>query len=331
MTHDASKPDHWPAADTTVAASVVAERPFRALPGHALPQKLGAAVEAAFHMASEAVFFLTTDLRIVTANRSAVGGSGYRLDELQGLRIDDVFHGGDVDRAIQVGLEQLLRHGNDDDTVLATHRDKDGALRRARIKLRLVRDEETPLLVAVVSDFDNRRRPKFGAAREAHRDHLTGLSNRAALDRRLRRAERLARRHGSRFALLFVDVDGFKSVNDIHGHRAGDRVLRSIARQLRAGVRPGDFAARYGGDEFVVLIERLVDDAEVERIRARLCTELSVSATHSGERLTVTVSVGAAVSQGATSAMDLLDAADQAMYRAKFERFASVPDQLRRA
>jgi diguanylate cyclase (GGDEF)-like protein len=155
----------------------------------------------------------------------------------------------------------------------------------------------------------------------------------AAVTGKLRRAERLARCCGSQFALLFIDVDGFKQVNDTFGHRAGDQALRTIAHQLRACVRPEDFIAWYGGDEFVVLMENPLDDTEVERICARLRSGLLVPITPAGKRLTMTASIGAAVSggRGAISARDLLDVADQGMYHEKTARFAKMPARPRRA
>jgi diguanylate cyclase (GGDEF)-like protein len=150
-------------------------------------------------------------------------------------------------------------------------------------------------------------------------DPLTGLPNRV---RFLRRLEELIahRQEGERVAVLFLDLDGFKPVNDRYGHAAGDHVLRCVAERVRHAIRASDLAARLGGDEFVVALPLAAGQLEcsVDRVRAALAKVIAEPIGFSGQVLRVTASVGAAVCPDqAASAAELMHAADQSMYRAK--------------
>lgn len=161
-------------------------------------------------------------------------------------------------------------------------------------------------------------------AREADRarhdaliDHLTGLYNRRWFTYALDHEIHVAQRHHSPLALLMIDVDGLKQVNDSHGHLTGDAMLRRIAERLRATLRATDAAARVGGDEFLVLLPR-TDEAGARLAAERLRTTLSASpATVEDHVLPVSVSIGAGVWQPHWTADQLIEAADRAMYAAK--------------
>jgi diguanylate cyclase (GGDEF)-like protein/PAS domain S-box-containing protein len=151
----------------------------------------------------------------------------------------------------------------------------------------------------------------------AHFDALTGLMNRTMLNDHLERAISESQRHGRTVALLFIDLDGFKSINDMHSHAAGDLVLKAIAGRLKDTVRREDFVARLGGDEFVaVLVNTSVDDAE--RIAKRILAEIATPIISGELTLQLKASVGISLypNDGVT-AIALLQQADLAMYRAK--------------
>ncbi len=156
-------------------------------------------------------------------------------------------------------------------------------------------------------------------ARQAAHDPLTGLPNRGQGVRLIRNALSRAQRSGEVIGLLFVDLDGFKQVNDTLGHRAGDEVLRAAAERMQVGVRSGDTVARLGGDEFVVLLEPLDVDASAVDVANRLVSALSAPLIlTSGREVTVGASIGVAISQDAdTDPERLLHEADVAVYRAK--------------
>ncbi|MGH9153321.1 MAG: putative bifunctional diguanylate cyclase/phosphodiesterase [Acidimicrobiales bacterium] len=149
-------------------------------------------------------------------------------------------------------------------------------------------------------------------------DPLTGLANRALLAQRLEHAGARALRSGSATGVLFVDLDRFKSVNDTHGHRAGDRLLVAVAERLGALVRPSDTLARLAGDEFVVLCEDLDHPSRVEALAARIHTALSAPFSLGDTEVAVTASVGVAFAGRANDIPErLVHDADAAMYQAK--------------
>jgi diguanylate cyclase (GGDEF)-like protein len=163
----------------------------------------------------------------------------------------------------------------------------------------------------------------------AHHDPLTGLPNRRALLDRARQCMALAQRQGSQFALLFVDIDGFKPINDQWGHDVGDLLLQSLKRKLTQTVRETDVVARLGGDEFVVLLTDIPDRERVAALAAKLIEVLSQPCELREHTMAVGASVGIALyPRDASDVDELLAKADQAMYSAKragrrIYRFAS--------
>lgn len=153
----------------------------------------------------------------------------------------------------------------------------------------------------------------------ALRDHLTGLPNRVLLEDRLALAEaRAAREPGYRFAVLLLDLDGFKAVNDTFGHAAGDVLLIEVARRLSTLLRRTDTVARLGGDEFVVLIDGLMTPDAYQRVCDAIQKTVAEPIDIDGRTVTVGVSIGVAVSgDGTTDSDHLLREADAAMYQAK--------------
>ncbi len=149
----------------------------------------------------------------------------------------------------------------------------------------------------------------------AFHDPLTHLPNRALFMDRFERALARSERQGCKVAVLFVDLDDFKLVNDPLGHEAGDRLLVAVAGRLRASLRSADTAARLGGDEFTVLVE---DVEEAVRVAERILDELRIPVALREQEMVIDASIGAALGDGAhDSPGDLLRKADLALYRAK--------------
>jgi diguanylate cyclase (GGDEF)-like protein/PAS domain S-box-containing protein len=172
-------------------------------------------------------------------------------------------------------------------------------------------------LVVNMRDVTDRRRLEDQLRHRAFHDGLTGLANRALLENRLGHASAVARRRAHKLAVLFLDLDDFKTINDSLGHAAGDELLRGVAERVSGLLRAGDTASRRGGDEFAILLEDLESGAEAEAIAWRIMEALAEPLAVHGRELTIGVSIGIAVSDGATNVEELLRNADVAMYAAK--------------
>ncbi len=167
-------------------------------------------------------------------------------------------------------------------------------------------------------DTTEQKRLEAQLLHDAFHDPLTGLANRALFREHLDRTLARVRRRRSAVAVLFLDIDDFKVVNDSLGHGAGDRLLVVVAERLAAMVRAGDVAARQGGDEFTILLERVRDEDEAVGMAQRLAAEIRRPIELDGRPLVVGVSIGIALARGRdTIAIDLLAHADAAMYVAK--------------
>jgi diguanylate cyclase (GGDEF)-like protein len=210
------------------------------------------------------------------------------------------------------------------------------AVVRAGAQDYLVRSElDAPRLVRAVTYAVERKRSEAALALQALHDPLTALPNRALFLDRLRGALDRSRRTGSPVAVLFVDVDGFKQINDTLGHGAGDRLLMELAERFRGMLRPMDTVARFGGDEFTFLFEGLESEKEATLVAHRVTRSASIALTLAGEQRTVSISIGVyMVTDPEEEIDDVIRQADTAMYRAKesggdrFEVFEDVMARL---
>ena len=151
----------------------------------------------------------------------------------------------------------------------------------------------------------------------AHQDSLIDLPNRRGFMRELERLIARVDRYGINAAMLFVDLDGLKMINDTFGHRAGDEALIQVANLLAKGVRHSDVVARIGGDEFGILLESS-DDANAQETAARLIDQISASDfVHDGEALPLSVAIGVGMIDALDTAEAVMERADEAMYRRK--------------
>jgi diguanylate cyclase (GGDEF)-like protein/PAS domain S-box-containing protein len=190
-------------------------------------------------------------------------------------------------------------------------------------------DDEAAYLVMHLEDISERKALEARLIQQSLHDGLTGLANRTQLLDRLQHALRRAERSGNPMTVLFVDLNGFKEVNDLYGHAAGDELLRQLAQRITALLRPADTAARIGGDEFAVLCED-TDAQEAAVIAGRL--ELAARTPFALDGRTVTLSAAVGTSSTGSPAElpidadTLLRAADAQMYRAKRSTGATLAD-----
>ena len=200
------------------------------------------------------------------------------------------------------------------------NRRSDGSLYAAASTINAVYDESGQVThyINVFSDITERKHHQEHLERQAHFDPLTRLPNRALLPDRLAQAMARACSEQHGLAVCFLDLDGFKAVNDTHGHEAGDELLVIVAQRLLAHIRTGDTAARLGGDEFVVLLCDLRDLHECEQVAQRLLRAICEPMVVEGHTVQVGASMGIALyPQHGSQAEQLLRLADQAMYQAK--------------
>ncbi len=174
---------------------------------------------------------------------------------------------------------------------------------------------------SIVRDISARKAAEERVFRMAHHDALTELPNRHLFGDRVEEAFKRARRHTEKLALLFVDLDRFKPINDTYGHAVGDEVLKEVARRLRAGVRATDTVARVGGDEFLVLLEELDDQAEAEEVREKLRKLLALPIHLAVGDVQIGASIGVAIyPDNGSEIAELTAFADRDMYTRKHAR-----------
>ena len=272
---------------------------------------------AVFETTSEGIAITDAQLRIVSVNPAFCGITGYCTDEALLRSPDEILH--------------ARRHGDQLDPRLDESADghwsgeiacrrKGGEIFPAWEHLCAIRDEDGSITHYLItfSDISELRRAEAHLAHLAYHDHLTGLGNRNQLDETLMLEIDRAQRAGARLAVFFIDLDGFKLVNDTLGHADGDELLRRIALRIRETIRGADNAVRLGGDEFVVVLPDVsrVEDCVV--FAEKLLRRIEQAVVLSGEQVSVSGSIGIAVYPDNALTHDaLLRAADSAMYAAK--------------
>jgi diguanylate cyclase (GGDEF)-like protein/PAS domain S-box-containing protein len=287
-----------------VTAFQLAEERFRAL----------------LESAPDAVVISNEEGQIVLVNSQTERMFGYTRKELIGAPVERLIPG----RFAEAHETNRRRFGEDPHTrpmgsgLDLFARRKDGSEFPVEISLGPLETEQGRLISAAIRDVTERRLAADALAHQATHDPLTGLPNRNLFLDRLDHALTRARRSGGMLAVLFLDMDDFKLVNDTRGHETGDLLLVALTPRLSAALRPGDTVARFGGDEFVVLCEDLVVDAAAPAIAQRIGEACARPIRIGEHEHIVTVSTGIVIVEGgASTPSNVLRDADAAMYRAK--------------
>ncbi len=302
---------------TTTNETLVKEMAVRAL----AETKLSASEEKyrrLFSQVNEGIIILNTDNQIIAVNKAFTAITGFEGQEALGKELTFVRsdqHDGEFARQMSVHLNQLGHWQHE-----SWNRRKNGEIYPVWENISAVKDDDGRLVnyVAVFSDISSIKLAEERLAHLAHHDPLTGLPNRLLFQGRLEQSLDRARRHKQKVALLFLDLDRFKMINDTLGHAFGDQLLVAVANRLKDCVRAEDTVARLGGDEFTLLmtdINRLEDVTTMaEKILAAVVRPLKIGK----KEIVVTTSIGISLfPEDADCTEDLTKAADVAMYRAK--------------
>ena len=263
--------------------------------------------------AAEGVVITTDNGRVERGNRAFTRLTGFASEEVQGRKLADLQEGAPEPPADRVGGAGYWQG----ETQV---RRRSGELIPVWQTISAVRDESGAVshYVVILNDITELKAAHEELDRLAHRDALTGLPNRLLFTERLEQALRRARREGGRLAVLFLDLDGFKDVNDALGHHVGDELLQAVAGCLRQGLRESDTLARMGGDEFILLAERLQAPEDAAVVARKALGQLDRPFTIQGHTLSVGASVGIALyPDHGDDVATLIKYADAAMYRAK--------------
>jgi diguanylate cyclase (GGDEF)-like protein/PAS domain S-box-containing protein len=260
---------------------------------------------------------LVTDTRgvVLEVNRAFTDITGYTPEQAVGRSTAELFGQSQGRAAIHVQLNDTGAWSGE----LQTRR-VDGTTFPAWTHINHVRDADGRIshFVGVISDISSIKRTEQRLSHLAHHDTLTGLPNRLLFGERLDQALSRRQRRDNHLAVLFLDLDRFKNINDSEGHHVGDQLLKRVAARLHDSLRREDTIARLGGDEFVVLAEDLGSHADAECLAQKMLNAMAEPLVISDKRFTSACSIGIAVApEDGVSAEELLQNADTAMYRAK--------------
>jgi diguanylate cyclase (GGDEF)-like protein/PAS domain S-box-containing protein len=277
--------------------------------------KLAASV---FSHAHEGIVITDAEGNIVDVNTTFSRITGYTREEAVGQNPRFLKSGRQSEDFYRAMWSELVARGHWEGEVWNRH--KNGRLYAERLSITAVQDVIDASLhyVALISDITELKEHQQRLERMAHYDALTGVPNRVLLADRLNLAIAQARRHKRGLALVYLDIDGFKEVNDIHGHETGDQLLITLAHRLRDALREGDTLARLGGDEFVAVLTDLGGRDECELILTRLLNAAATPIDVRQNTFQLSASLGVTLfPQDGGDADTLLRHADQAMYQAK--------------
>lgn len=273
---------------------------------------------AAFDNMTEAILIAGEDRRVAAVNHSFTWLTGHTAEEVLGLDFERLLaemSDAAIYQDMWAKLESVGRWRGE-----TQKRRKDGESFPAWESISVVRNPEGGIegYVCVFSDITVIKRAEEQLRYLAHHDALTGLPNRLAFAARLDNALARAKRHNHRAALLYLDLDRFKQINDTLGHEYGDRLLQTVATRARNCVRAEDTVARLGGDEFVLILAEITHPQDAARLARKIGDNINQPIDLDGHKIVASASIGISVyPDDAATAEALIKAADAAMYVAK--------------
>jgi diguanylate cyclase (GGDEF)-like protein/PAS domain S-box-containing protein len=283
---------------------------------HSSEQRFAALVQHS----SDLITVVGADATIVYQSPSCEHVLGYKPEELLGTRFDHIVAPADAGRLLRLLADGSAYARRDGETIECTLRHRDGGLRQFEIlHTNLLDNEHVRGIVLNARDISERKAFEEQLSHQAFHDPVTNLPNRALFVERVRHAISRARREQRQLGVIFLDLDDFKTINDSLGHGAGDATLIDVAKRLSTSIRTSDTAARFGGDEFVVLLEDLESPQAAVEVAERVLEDLRQPLMVAGKELVVRDSIGISIlEQSSTAGADeLIRDADAAMYIAK--------------
>jgi len=273
---------------------------------------------AVFETATEAIVISDPFGNIIDVNSAFSSITGHNRDDVIGEKAEILDAGRHDFEFFQGVAAEVEQSGKWEGEIWIRHKNGSPIPAWASIGRTLGRESSTEQIVAVFNDMTERKDAEEVIARQATVDLLTGIPNRALFIDRLSQETLRSEQGGHGVALIFIDLDGFKKVNDTLGHAAGDEVLRISAARIKQSIRNIDTAARVGGDEFAVIVPKLHDPVDAEAVAKRILAEMAGPMNVNGQDIRTTASIGIAIFP-ADSEDDagLLRDADIAMYRSK--------------
>lgn len=258
------------------------------------------------------------DNPVIYANKAFSEMTGYSHEEVLGMSPRFLL----ADDQNQPGLERLrncMRHGGSARAILRNYR-KDGSAFWNEVALAAVHDEsgEVAHFISVFNDVTERKRYETVLEHQANHDDLTGLPNRNLLKDRLAHAVAQSERNNSSFAVLLLDLDQFKRINDGLGHKIGDLLIQRVAARMNRCIRDSDTLGRLGGDEFMILGDSLQNEQSASTLASKLLSQFEQKIAINGHQIVASASIGIAIyPRDGASGDELFRNADTAMYRAK--------------
>jgi diguanylate cyclase (GGDEF)-like protein/PAS domain S-box-containing protein len=266
---------------------------------------------------NEIYVFDADTLQFIQTNQGAQRNLGYSMEELKALTPLDLKP--EFTKQSFEALVAPLRRGEQDTiTFVTTHRRKDGTLYPVEVRLHLSSTESPPAFVAIIQDITDRRKTEERLNYLAHHDALTGLPNRTQLQDRMKYAMGEADRRERMVAVMFLDLDRFKTINDTLGHDTGDALLKAVAERLASCLRPGDIVSRLGGDEFSIILANVAHVDDVTSVAQKIMGQFLPPFRIGGRDLFTSPSIGITLYPlDEKDTASLLKDADVAMYYAK--------------
>jgi diguanylate cyclase (GGDEF)-like protein/PAS domain S-box-containing protein len=271
-----------------------------------------------FENAHEGVIITAPDTTILSVNAAFTAVTGYTEEEALGQR-PSMMRSGRQNKTFYAHMWHEINHfGQWQGEIWNRHREGQDYLEW--LSIAAVADEHGNLshYVGIFSDITSEKESEERLLYLAHYDQLTGLPNRILFHDRLQQAIAQAERNRMQVAVMFLDLDGFKAVNDTLGHSAGDELLRQVAQRLTTCLRATDSVARFGGDEFTIVLAAIDDQGDVIKIAHKIIEEVARPYLIDGSEAAITTSIGVTVYPGDAEEPSLLiQRADNAMYHAK--------------